>query len=442
MKSASKGTTVTVIAHRRKLIQQLSERLQLFGVPYDIQMASLPDEPWVKSDPSAEITIGSVQTLASRSNVRESQIVIPDEAHCTVGAEYQYVLKKINAKYLLGPTATPCRSDGSGLGPNIFTDLIEFARIEQLLARTPPLLTHVEVWSPSGIGAKRRKGLPTSIAGDPVQQWLTRANGLRTLTFCPTVAEGIAVRDMFLAEGIEAVHHNADTPNEKRNEDIKRLESGEILVLTVTPSLMGVGVDIPMVECVQTLTKNHSPIIHWQSIGRGQRTAPGKTRAVVLDHSGAVYVHGMPNRSPVWNLSTEDSIQNREQKRQNENPEEYKPNVCPSCGLVSAGSRKCPNPECGTQLKFESRKELATERENLAKLDEMNGSPVNPAWQQEWRRILYSTAHQGAMTKVASARFKAKFGVRPEAANVSPLPSKDDRNKKVGEVFPQFVRQK
>jgi len=34
--------------------------------------------------------------------------------------------------------------------------------------------------------------------------------------------------------------------------------------------------------------------LYRQMVGRGLRPAPGKTDVVILDHSGAVFQHGLP----------------------------------------------------------------------------------------------------------------------------------------------------
>lgn len=442
-RAASKGNTVSVIAHRRKLIKQIAERINSFGVRYTIEMAELPDEPWVKRDPGADVIIGSMQTMFSRletSGVRPSKIVIPDEAHTINSKAYSNVLSAIRAEYLIGPTATPCNPDGSGFGPNVFDHMIRVTSIEELIARDPQRLVATDVFAPVGVGKRRRKGLQAGVSGDPVQQWFRHAEGLRTITFCRTLAECRSVVEMFQADGVTAVHIDANTDPVERDETIRQLEAGEISVIVCTPSLMGVGVDIPLLECVQTLTKNHSPVAHWQLLGRGQRAAEGKTRAVLLDHAAAVYTHGSPNQSPVWTLDANDSVQRKTQERMEGDPSNCKPNVCQRCGCVSVGSPKCP--KCNSMLFVQEKKETATEREPLQQFDGNTGDGPNPKWLSDWRGFLYQAATMGTSIAMASSQFKRKYGVWPERAGVHPVAPYEDRQKKVSELFPQFVRRK
>jgi len=445
-RSVERGRTVTVVAHRRRLIQQIAERLSGQNIPYTVQMADLPDEPWVKIDPTAPIVVGSMQTMSSQIGtvgVRQTDLVIPDESHTITSVAYQQLIQKINAKWLIGPTATPCLSNGAGFGPKIFDCLIEVTRIENLLAEG--YLHPVEVWSPVGIGKRRRKGLPASISGDPVEHWKAHAAGLRTLTFCNKLDECRAVCDAFNAEGIPAEHIDGYTIGEERDEVLAKLETGEIKVVVCTPSLMGVGVDLPFLECVQCLVKNDSVVAFWQSIGRGQRTHWTKKRAVLLDHSGAVFVHGMPNISPEWSLGAYDSVHMRVSKKQNENPAECMPQVCKGCGAVSAGSSRCP--KCQEMLFVPKVKEVVQEREQLSFVDDVDSTDTqartaDPRHLAEWQKMLYVCAAKGWTASRAMGMFKGKYGVWPDRAGVSPCPQNNERQKLVAELFPDFVREK
>lgn len=445
LRAANKGTRTLVIAHRRKLIKQLSERLKAHGVDYNVIMADLPDESWVSERPGTTIHIASRDTLISRDSregIPSVDLLIPDEFHVTTASGYRSLIDhRIQPKFTIGFTATPCESDGSGFGPRVCEKLVSVTDIETLLSRTPPRLVPVDVYTPVGVGKRRRKGLKSGVSGDPVKQWIDHAFGLKTICFCRTISECVNVRDMYNADGIKAVHINAMTPDIERDEAIQQLEFGDIKVLVCTPDLMGVGVDIPYLECVQLLVKNFSPRTQWQTVGRCQRTAEGKTRAVLLDHAAAVFQHGMPNVSPIWSLGEDDSVQRRQQERIDRDIGGSKPIICQACGCTTAGTNRCP--KCNELLfaKQQSKAAVNEEHESLSFVNGIDETPAAPLkFIRDWQSILYSCAAQGAKCVVASARFKAKCGMWPDAAGVSPVPSRDDRSKPVGEVFPQFLR--
>jgi len=443
-KCLSKGRTATVVAHRRRLIQQIAERLGGQGIDYTIQMADLPDEEWVRVNPKAEVVIGSMQTMSSQIGtvgVRKTAVVIPDESHTIHSTAYQQLLAHIGATWLIGPTATPCMSNGSGFGPKLFDALVEVTRIEDLIAKGR--LHPMEIWSPVGVGMKRRKGMPATISGDPVKHWFQHAEGLRTITFCNKLEECRNVAEAFESEGVPTAHIDGYTLGPDRDEVIAKLERREIQVIVCTPSLMGVGVDMPFLECVQCLVKNDSVVAFWQSVGRGQRVEDNKRRAVLLDHSGAVFVHGMPNVSPSWSLSEDDSVQMRTSKRQSESPEAT-PQKCKQCGAVSAGSSKCP--KCLSLLFVPKSREVVQEREPLSYVNDVDnpggyGRP-DPRHQAEWNRILHICAAKGLNCGAASSMFKNKIGVWPDRANVDPVPTIYNRTKLVAQEYPDFVREK
>jgi DNA repair protein RadD len=443
-RAADKGTPTLVAAHRRRLVKQLAERMVEFGVDFGVLMADLPAaEEWAVYRPAAPVQVGSRDTLLAWGSDRPlppAKLFIPDECHLVGSPSYRRLRDGLAPEYTVGFTATPCLPDGSGFGPDLFDALVEVATIQGLLARDPAVLVPVGVYAPVGVGRRRRKGLATGVSGDPVRHWRLHADGLRTVTFCRTIAEATAVREMFRADGVAAEHVNADTPDELRDKTIRRLEDRDILVLTCTPGLLGVGVDIPSLECVQSLTKNHSPVAHWQGLGRAMRTAAGKAGAVLLDHAAAVYQHGMPDASPAWALGESDSVQRRAAARLAEGGG-ARPQVCPACGCVSAGAAgRCPGCR-GLLARPKPAATPATEREPLAAVGGVaDRGGADTAMQTAWVGILYSCGASGAPCKVAAVRFKGRFGVWPAAAGVSPVPAFADSGRPVGEVLPAFAR--
>lgn len=446
-RAAGKGRRVCITAHRRRLVKQICQRLKQFGVRYTVEMADLPEEDWVEIDHGADVIVGSMQTMVSRLGTtvyRNIDVFIPDECHTIIQDDYKKLRNAIGARWTLGCTATPCHPDGSGFGPAEFSTLVEGCRIEDLIGRNPPRLMPVEVWAPLEVGKRRKLGLDGGVSGDPVAQWIKHAEGLRTLTFCRTIEQCRAVRDLYTSEGISAVHINAQTPDDERDKALSDLEAGEVLVVVCTPSLLGVGTDVPRVECLQSLVKGGSVTEQWQGLGRIQRVAEGKTRAVFLDHSAAVFWHGMPNVSPEWKLGEHDSVQMRNARDRNENPN-VKPNVCKSCGMVSAGSSKCPN--CTALLFTPKATPPEIGREQLAKVEDPCGweepkaPPADPRHVAIWRECLYIAAGKRLRVSAASAMFKNKVGVFPDKANVEPLPEQADRWRYVADVFPDFTKQ-
>ena len=99
------------------------------------------------------------------------------------------------------------------------------------------------------------------------------------------------------------------------------------------------GLDIPSVGGVILLRPTKSLSVFLQQIGRALRPAPGKDRAIVLDHSGNVFKHGMPDLEHAWSLDGRPKKKSKALVRR-----------CPECGaLIPIAVRTCP--ECGADLR-------------------------------------------------------------------------------------------
>jgi len=81
-----------------------------------------------------------------------------------------------------------------------------------------------------------------------------------------------------------------------------------------------------------------------QMIGRVLRPAEGKPDAIILDHSGAVFLHGLPEDFVEWTLDPDDrAVAPAHQARL----ERKIPNLieCTQCSTLRMGGKPCPN--CG-----------------------------------------------------------------------------------------------
>ncbi|MDD6379202.1 MAG: DEAD/DEAH box helicase family protein, partial [Prevotella sp.] len=102
----SKGHAVFVIAHRRELVAQAENTLQLYIDDKDMKKVEVFSVQWLNRHVS-EITS------------RPSLIVI-DEAHHSVAKTYTSIIEAFPKAKIVGLTATPCRLNG-----HPFTDLFD-----------------------------------------------------------------------------------------------------------------------------------------------------------------------------------------------------------------------------------------------------------------------------------------------------------------------------
>ncbi|TDN58858.1 DEAD/DEAH box helicase [Paraburkholderia sp. BL10I2N1] len=109
---ARRGVTTLVLVHRRELLDQWRERLQSFLAldPRDIGTIG-----GGKSKSTGRIDVAMLQSVAPDGPrgalLRHYGHVIVDECHHVSADSFEAVLKAVNARYVLGLTATPVRRD-------------------------------------------------------------------------------------------------------------------------------------------------------------------------------------------------------------------------------------------------------------------------------------------------------------------------------------------
>jgi superfamily II DNA or RNA helicase len=136
----------------------------------------------------------------------------------------------------------------------------------------------------------------TRLVGDIVEHWHKLGERRKTVAFAVSVQHSIHIRDEFIRSGVRAEHIDGATPKPERDATLARLASGEIDIVT-NCMVLTEGWDMPDVGCCILARPTKKMGLYRQMIGRVLRPAPGKVDAIVLDHSGAVFRHGLPRGS-------------------------------------------------------------------------------------------------------------------------------------------------
>lgn len=110
---AQRKVSTLVLVHRTELMRQWQERLGSFLALNGEKIGAIGGG---KKKPFGFVDIAVIQSLARRDDLPEllnqyGQIII-DEAHHLSAQSFEAVLKKANARYVLGLSATPKRSNG------------------------------------------------------------------------------------------------------------------------------------------------------------------------------------------------------------------------------------------------------------------------------------------------------------------------------------------
>jgi DNA repair protein RadD len=417
----TRGQSVLVLAHRREIITQTSGKLTGHGVRHGVIQAGLEN----LLRPMESVQVASVQTLWVRA-VRSGAMPLPpadlliiDEAHHCPATTYTKIIAAYPNAVLLGLTATPCRGDGRGLG-GIFETLIECPQVAALIEGKYLVKTRLYApVDPDLRGVKTQAGDYVEhqladrmdrpkLVGDIITHWHKYGERRKTVAFACSVGHSIHIRDEFVRAGVRAEHLDGSTPKDQRDETLARLASGETEVVS-NCMVLTEGWDMPVVGCCILARPTKKMGLFRQMIGRVLRPADGKPDAIVLDHSGAVFRHGLPEDHVDWTLNPDRRAESpAHQKRQSAH--ESRLIECTQCSTLRVGGKPCPN--CGFLPKRPA-EYMAHVEGNLGLVT--NGTAkagvFDPA---EWHAMLTHIAGQrGYKPGWIAHKFKEKFGFWP-----------------------------
>jgi superfamily II DNA or RNA helicase len=352
-------------------------------------------------------------------------LLILDEAHLWLAETRQKLVSAFPEARVVGLTATPARGDGKGLGV-MFEELVMTTGVRSLTEQG--YLVPARYWAPSkpdldgikldkdGDYQQKELGVRMSnarLVGDIVTNWLRIAPGKSTVVFCATRSHSRFVCEEFRSRGVRAEHLDGETDVDERKAILDRVRSGETTVLC-NVFVATYGLDIPNLECAVLARPTRNITLYLQIVGRVLRPAPGKTEALIIDHSGAVEEHGFADDDIPWSLDDKESVKERKERQQKEKAEP-KEITCPKCKTVFKGRRDCPS--CG-HLLIPQGKPVPVHEAELKEVKKVNR---DTDWDQkiEFMRGLRAYAQQkGWKEGWAAHAYKQKFGVWPNDARV------------------------
>jgi len=414
LKSAlDKGKRGIFICDRIKLVQQSLEAFDHHGLPFGVMQGNHE-----LTNPHAPIQIASIQTLARRKNMVDFDFAIVDEAHTLY--EYQ---KKMMEAYdnvpFIGLSATPF---SKGLG-KYYDDLIVPATAEDLLSdgylcpvdyyggkqvalegvKTRQLSTGGTDYDPESLAHAVEED--KTLTGSIVNNWVKHAWDRQTIAFSPSIKHSKFLVDQFRSIGIKAEHIDGYMDDEIRQELYEAHDAGEFLILSCS-RLLNVGYDAPQVSCLIDCFPTRSYIAYVQRAGRIMRTAPGKDRAIYLDHAGNVKRFGFAEAIVPDEL---DSGEKRfQEKQQVKEKKESKVSDCPQCYRQMVGVR-C---SCGYEIPMT--KQIHTDESDLVQLTKQANKVYTPERKSQfYGELLYYANTRGYSRGWAAHKYRAKFGVWP-----------------------------
>lgn len=377
-KAVAKGRKVVFLANRKQLVQQTSAVLSRYCIAHGILQA----ENTRSLD--AQVIVASIDTVHVRGLPPDVGLIIIDEAHAVAGSEkYRALLAKYNALPVVGLTATPF---AAGMGKHyddlrgpLFDHLVVGATIKDLI--DDDYLVDCDIYAPSApdlVKVRSSKGIDglldynqsdleeaadkPELIGDILTHWRKLAAGKQSVVFATSIAHSKHIVELFQAAGVAAEHIDYHHDDDERAAILDRFARGETMVLS-NVGLLAEGWDCPATEVMILARPTRSLIRFIQMVGRVLRPAPGKERALLLDHSGSVARLGHPcDDLP---LELDDGKPKSASKQQTERRESL-PKPCPSCKFMRPGGvHACP--KCG--FAPERRSDVETVDGDLVKLE-------------------------------------------------------------------------
>jgi len=349
----SQDKNVLILVHRRELVKQACEKLDLIDVDYGV-IASGFD-----SNEDSSLQVASVYTLwrriAANKDTFVPDVIIFDEAHHVAAGTWTTIIDKYKTALRVGVTATPIRLDNRPLG-KFFDRLINGVQVNHLVSKG--YLCDHKVFAgaelPDLSKLKERRGdyqakdlkevMDTPvIIGDAVHQYKKHLSNKPAIAFCVDIAHATKVLQQFKKEGVKAELLTGSMKLDERDNVLNRLRSHKTHVV-VSVDVISEGTDLPCVSGAILLRPTKSQALYMQQVGRILRPEKDKT-AIVLDHVGNTYRHDFIDIERHWKLEFD-----HEEIKKLPKPVFI---TCKNCGFVYKPQKSCPN--CGLKV---SKKEL------------------------------------------------------------------------------------
>ena len=453
-RAVDKGNRVIFLVNRRELAFQASEKLDDYGLMYPRDQAMIMGN--LENYPAAPVQICSIQTLYSRRRQLaqlEPQLIIYDECHESVAPSRRKVLSQFEDAHWIGLSATPTRHHSRGNLGLLWDEIVRGPKYEMLIREGHLVKTRVFIPTiPDLSGAKvggdgeylqnadlRKRMESKAIYGDVFEEFEKHGSKRSTIVFCVDRSHSRGVCEAFVQRGYKACHVDGSTDKKERDEAIAKFKCGEIQIIT-NCKVFGEGLDVPIASCVINLKPTKSLVWFRQSLNRVQRPFPGKTDAILLDHTGSVLRFGYPDSDDIeWVLESEkdsfDSLIKTATKKEKEQA------ICSKCGAYLEGTESCP--ECGHVFKKASR--LPPQfKGSLRELSrkKVKKESIGFNYQKEWMKCLAIAAHRQCDVQSAAGHFRSVTGMSPGRAGVNPIPEKSQWHIAVRVLYPGFVRKK
>ncbi|WP_050180623.1 DEAD/DEAH box helicase family protein [Domibacillus robiginosus] len=288
---------VLFVAHRVEILEQAKK--SFLHVHPDRTAGILNG---TTKEKEADMIFASVFTISLKHHLHTFErdafdLVVIDEFHHAASQSYQKVRDYFTPTFFLGITATPDRMDNKdvyGICDGNVAYRIHFMEAIQKQWLAP--FHYYGVYDDTDYSALTWLGsrydeeellavqLRADMAEKIINAWRTHKQ-TRTIAFCSSIRQAEFLSRYFNENGFRTIALHSGTKEISRPAAISMLDQGELDVI-FTVDLFNEGTDIPSVDTILFVRPTESLTVFTQQIGRGLRTAPGKTHCVLIDLIG------------------------------------------------------------------------------------------------------------------------------------------------------------
>ena len=209
-------------------------------------------------------------------------------------------------------------------------------------------------WSKKGAAEAMDKKV---LIGDAVDNYKSKADGKPAIVFCTNIKHAQHVKEAFTSAGYKFDIITGDTkttPKHERKRITEALGKHEIDGV-ISVDCLSEGADIPRVEVAILMRPTMSLSKYLQQVGRVLRVHEDKAYAIILDHAGNSWEHGMPCDVRDWSLSS--PIKKKKKKGEDGKASPWR--ECPECyGYIPSTETVCP--QCGAEYIIKSQEIIET----------------------------------------------------------------------------------
>jgi DNA repair protein RadD len=405
----AKGNRVAFTVPMISLVDQTVEAFEAEGIDaIGVIQASHP-----RTHYGMPVQVCSVQSLVKRARP-EADVIVVDECHLRFKVVSQWIADQPD-KVFVGLSATPW---ARGMSDD-WQDLVIPVTTQELI--DAGFLSPFRVYAPSHpdlSGVKTQAGdyhegqlaevmSDAVLVADVVQTWKRLAESRPTLVFAVDLAHAAKLQAEFASAGVPMGYCDAHVDLVERKLLFDRMSRGELAgIVNVGTLTTGVDADV---RCVVLARPTKSEMLHVQIIGRGLRTAPGKSDCLVLDHASNHTRLGF-----VTDIRHSALLDGKGKNPTRQEKGEPLPRECKACGALRPPKvRECP--ACGFAPERQS--EIETEDGELIEITQ-GKLPKKPeatlAEKQRWYSELLGIAKQrGRSPGWAFHSYRKRFGKGP-----------------------------